>query len=71
LGKRVLVVVHGNSLSALIKHLERISDADVPALNVPIAYHIGENGAAHKRRYIGDPDAIRRAVEAAHRSAQV
>lgn len=34
-GLTVLVVAHGNSLRALIKHLEKISDADIPALNVP------------------------------------
>ncbi|MEW5741287.1 MAG: 2,3-diphosphoglycerate-dependent phosphoglycerate mutase [Myxococcota bacterium] len=34
-GQTVLVVAHGNSLRALIKHLERISDADIPELNVP------------------------------------
>ena len=34
-GKTVLVVAHGNSLRALIKHLEHISDADITELNVP------------------------------------
>ena len=34
-GQTVLVVAHGNSLRALIKHLEKISDADIPELNVP------------------------------------
>ena len=34
-GKRVLVTAHGNSLRALVKHLDGISDADIAGLNIP------------------------------------
>lgn len=34
-GKRVMICAHGNSMRALIKHLDRISDEDIPALNIP------------------------------------
>lgn len=46
-GKTVLVVAHGNSLRALIKHLENISDEDIAKLNlptgIPLLYRLDEN----------------------------
>lgn len=46
-GKTVLVVAHGNSLRALIKHLENISDEDIAQLNlptgIPLLYRLDEN----------------------------
>lgn len=60
-GKTVLVTAHGNSLRALVKHLEGISDEDIAGLNIPtgmpLVYEIDENGAAaEKGRYL-DPEA--------------
>lgn len=60
-GKTVLVTAHGNSLRALVKHLEGISDEDIAALNIPtgmpLVYDIDENGAAlGAGRYL-DPEA--------------
>ncbi|NLB47505.1 MAG: phosphoglyceromutase [Microbacteriaceae bacterium] len=60
-GKTVLVTAHGNSLRALVKHLEGISDEDIAALNIPtgmpLAYEINADGtAAGKGRYL-DPEA--------------
>ncbi len=60
-GKTVLVTAHGNSLRALVKHLEGISDEDIAALNIPtgmpLVYEIEENGApAGQGRYL-DPEA--------------
>jgi 2,3-bisphosphoglycerate-dependent phosphoglycerate mutase len=74
-GKRLLVVAHGNTLRALIKHLDQISDESVPELNVPtaipIAYQIDLSGAVTSRAYIGDAEVIRHAVETAKKAARV
>jgi 2,3-bisphosphoglycerate-dependent phosphoglycerate mutase len=66
-GKTVLVTAHGNSLRALVTHLDGISDADIAALNIPtgmpLVYEIDEHGApAGPGRYL-DPEAA--AAEAA------
>jgi 2,3-bisphosphoglycerate-dependent phosphoglycerate mutase len=67
-GERVLVAAHGNSLRALIKHLDGISDSDIVELNVPtgipLAYTLDENLRVVKKRYLGDEEAARRAAEA-------
>ncbi|GAA1316853.1 phosphoglyceromutase [Leucobacter albus] len=60
-GKTVLVTAHGNSLRALVKHLEGISDADIAALNIPtgmpLVYEINEDGTpTGPGRYL-DPEA--------------
>lgn len=60
-GKTVLVTAHGNSLRALVKHLEGISDEDIATLNIPtgmpLVYEIDESGApAGPGRYL-DPEA--------------
>jgi 2,3-bisphosphoglycerate-dependent phosphoglycerate mutase len=71
-GKVVLVAAHGNSLRALVKHLEGISDADIAGLNIPTGvpwvYDLGEDlYPASDRRQLGDPEAIRKATEAVAR----
>jgi 2,3-bisphosphoglycerate-dependent phosphoglycerate mutase len=67
-GRRALVVAHGNSLRALIKHLEGISDKDIIDLNIPtgipLIYEFDESLRPIGRRYLGDPDAIARATAA-------
>ena len=60
-GKTVLVTAHGNSLRALVKHLDGISDDDIAGLNIPtgmpLVYDIDETGAAAgPGRYL-DPEA--------------
>ncbi|MFV0434738.1 MAG: phosphoglyceromutase [Leucobacter sp.] len=60
-GKIVLVTAHGNSLRALVKHLDGISDADIAGLNIPtgmpLVYEINEDGTpAGEARYL-DPEA--------------
>lgn len=71
-GKTVLVTAHGNSLRALVKHLEGISDADIAQLNIPtgmpLVYEIGEDGKpTGAGRYL-DPEAA--AAGAAEVAAQ-
>lgn len=67
-GKRVLIVAHGNSLRALVKHLDRISEEDIIGLNiptgVPLVYDLDEDLKPLGHRYLGDPEAIRKAAEA-------
>ncbi len=74
-GERVLVVAHGNSLRALIKYLDGIEDKDVPRLSIPtgipIVYELDEQLMPVSRTYLGDPDIVQRATEAAAKAAQV
>ncbi len=67
-GKRVIIAAHGNSLRALVKYLDNISDDDIVNLNiptgVPLVYELDENLKPLSHRYLGDPKAIA-AAEAA------
>jgi len=67
-GERVLIVAHGNSLRALVKHLDRISDEDIVELNiptgVPLVYELNGDLKPESKRYLGDPEAVRAAAEA-------
>ncbi|KAA0233305.1 MAG: 2,3-bisphosphoglycerate-dependent phosphoglycerate mutase [Acidimicrobiales bacterium] len=74
----VLVAAHGNSLRALVKHLDDISDDDIPSLNiptgVPMLYELGEdyrpvNPMDPLERCLGDIEAVRAAAEAVARQA--
>ncbi len=66
-GRRVLIAAHGNSLRALIKYLDDISDAEIVELNVPtgipLVYELDDNLRALKHYYLGDPEAARAAAE--------
>jgi 2,3-bisphosphoglycerate-dependent phosphoglycerate mutase len=66
-GKRVLIVAHGNSLRALVKYLDDISDADIVELNIPtgqpLVYELGANLKGKSHRYLGDPKAIAAAMQ--------
>lgn len=68
-GKTVLVVAHGNSLRALVKHLDAISDTDIAALNIPtgipLRYELDDafKPVAPGGRYL-DPEAAKAAAEA-------
>jgi 2,3-bisphosphoglycerate-dependent phosphoglycerate mutase len=77
-GRCVLLAAHGNSLRALVKHLDDIGDADISELNiptgVPLVYDLGEDfrPAEDKPvadRYLGDPEAIAAAAAAVARQA--
>src|SRR6266545_2603552 len=71
--QRVLIAAHGNSLRALVKHLDNISDADIVELNIPtgipLVYELDENMRARESRYLGDPDAAKRAAESVAKQA--
>lgn len=73
-GKRVLIVAHGNSLRALVKYLDSISDAEIVGLNIPtgipLVYDLDESLKPLGHRYLGDPEVARKAAEAVARQAQ-
>ena len=66
-GKRVLIAAHGNSLRALVKYLDGISDADIVELNIPtgipLVYELDGQLKPIKSYYLGDPEAAKRAAE--------
>ena len=67
-GKRLIIAAHGNSLRALVKYLDGISDDEIVSLNiptgVPLVYELDEDLKPIKSYYLGDADAIRAAQEA-------
>lgn len=67
-GRRVLVSAHGNSLRALIKHLDHVSDEDIIALNIPtgqpLVYELDQNLKPIKHYYLADPAVIEAAMAA-------
>ena len=67
-GRRVLVAAHGNSLRALVKHLDGVSDDDIVALNIPtgrpLVYELDQELRPIRHDYLGDPEEIARAIAA-------
>ena len=66
-GKRILVAAHGNSLRALVKHLDAIADADIVGLNiptgVPLVYELDDALRPLRHGYLGDADEVARRIE--------
>jgi 2,3-bisphosphoglycerate-dependent phosphoglycerate mutase len=66
-GKQVLIASHGNSLRALIKYLDQVSNADIVSRNVPtgipLVYELYDDLTPLKSFYLGDPDAIAAATQ--------
>lgn len=67
-GKKVLIAAHGNSIRALVKYLDNISDEDIPSLNIPtgipLVYELDENLRPIKHYYLGDQEAAEKATTA-------
>ena len=67
-GKRVLVAAHGNSIRALVKYLDGISDQDIVGLNIPngipLVYELDANLKPLRHYYLGDAEAAARAAAA-------
>jgi 2,3-bisphosphoglycerate-dependent phosphoglycerate mutase len=67
-GDRVIIAAHGNSLRALVKHLDNVSDEDIVELNIPtgipLVYELDDQLKPMKSYYLGDPEAAKRAAEA-------
>jgi len=70
-GKRVLIAAHGNSLRALVKHLDGVSEEDIVGLNiptgVPLVYELDDDLKPIRNFYLGDPEEVKKAAEAVAR----
>ncbi|MGD0338582.1 MAG: 2,3-diphosphoglycerate-dependent phosphoglycerate mutase [Bacteroidota bacterium] len=73
-GKRVIISAHGNSLRALVKYLDNVSDDEIVGLNiptgVPLVYELDENLRPIKHYYLGDQEAIAAAINAVAKQAE-
>jgi 2,3-bisphosphoglycerate-dependent phosphoglycerate mutase len=73
-GRKVLIAAHGNSLRALVKYLDGISEDEIVGLNIPtgipLVYALDADLRPVSHRYLGDPEEARRAAEAVARQAQ-
>ena len=67
-GQRVIIAAHGNSLRALVKYLDRVSDKDILELNIPtgipLVYELREDLTPIRSYYLGDPEAVQKAAQA-------
>jgi 2,3-bisphosphoglycerate-dependent phosphoglycerate mutase len=72
-GKTVLIVAHGNSLRALIKHLDEMSNEEIVDLNIPtgipLLYELDDDLKPISSRYLGDPEAAAAAADAVGKQA--
>jgi 2,3-bisphosphoglycerate-dependent phosphoglycerate mutase len=73
-GKRVIISAHGNSIRALVKYVDDVSDVDIARLNIPtgipLIYELDESLKPIKNYYLGDPDEIKRATETVARQGK-
>ncbi|UCG13821.1 MAG: 2,3-diphosphoglycerate-dependent phosphoglycerate mutase [Deltaproteobacteria bacterium] len=67
-GERVLIAAHGNSLRALVKYLDQVSDEEIVGLNIPtgipLVYELEDDLKSIRSYYLGDPEAVKRAAQA-------
>jgi 2,3-bisphosphoglycerate-dependent phosphoglycerate mutase len=67
-GKKVLIAAHGNSLRALVKYLDNVSEEEIVGLNIPtgipLVYELDDGLKPIKHYYLGDPDEIAKAAAA-------
>ena len=67
-GKKVLIAAHGNSLRALVKYLDHVPDSEILKLNIPtgipLVYELDDDLRPLKHYYLGDPDAVEKAMAA-------
>ncbi|MFC5498305.1 2,3-diphosphoglycerate-dependent phosphoglycerate mutase [Caenimonas terrae] len=73
-GKQVLVSAHGNSMRALVKYLDQVSDTDIVGLNIPngipLVYELDDQLKPIRHYYLGDAEAAARAAEAVARQGR-
>ena len=73
-GKSLIIAAHGNSLRALIKYLDNVSDEEIIGLNIPtgipLLYELDENMRPVSHRYLGDEEAAKAAAEAVANQAK-
>jgi len=67
-GRRVLVAAHGNSIRAMVKYFDNVSDAEIVGVNIPtgipLVYELDGQLRAQKHYYLGDPEEVARAMQA-------
>jgi 2,3-bisphosphoglycerate-dependent phosphoglycerate mutase len=67
-GQKVIIAAHGNSLRALVKYLDNVSDREIVGLNIPtgipLVYELDEQLKPIRHYYLGDPEAVARAAAA-------
>ena len=67
-GKRVIIAAHGNSLRALVKHFDRVSDDEIIDVNiptgVPLVYEFGENFSVIRKYYLADESTLKAKMDA-------
>jgi 2,3-bisphosphoglycerate-dependent phosphoglycerate mutase len=67
-GKKVIIAAHGNSLRALVKYLDNMSEEEVIKLNIPtgmpLVYELDKNLKPLKHYYLGDEEAVKKAMDA-------
>ena len=67
-GQKVLIAAHGNSLRALVKYLDNVSEADIVELNIPtgmpLVYELDDDLKPLNRYYLGDPEKVKAAMDA-------
>jgi 2,3-bisphosphoglycerate-dependent phosphoglycerate mutase len=72
-GQRVVIAAHGNSLRALVKYLDGVSEEEIVGLNIPtgipLVYELEDDLRPIRHFYLGDPEAARKAAEAVARQA--
>jgi 2,3-bisphosphoglycerate-dependent phosphoglycerate mutase len=73
-GRQVIIVAHGNSLRALVKMLDGLGEAEILKVNIPtgipLVYELDDDLRALSSRYLGDPEAAKRAAEAVANQAK-
>lgn len=74
-GKRVIIAAHGNSLRALVKYLDNIADDVIPGVNIPtgmpLVYELDEALKPIRNYYLGDPEKVKKAMEAVAKQGSV
>ena len=67
-GKKVLIAAHGNSLRALVMHLDQMTPEEILKLNIPtglpLVYELNDNLVPLKKYYLGDPEKVKKAIDA-------
>ncbi|MBI3802197.1 MAG: 2,3-diphosphoglycerate-dependent phosphoglycerate mutase [Nitrospirae bacterium] len=66
-GKKVVIVAHGNSLRGLVKYLDKMSDEEIVAYNIPtgipLVYELNDDLTPIRHFYLGDPEKVKKAIE--------
>lgn len=74
-GSKVIIVAHGNSLRALMQHLENMTPEEIMGVNmptgIPLLYELDKDFKVIKKEFIGDPDEVKAAIDAVANQGKV